>query len=607
MTDESSAAAPGPAGPDRPLPPGPADSVPAGPGIGGSAQEDSPPAPGQDGIEAAPTGDRTAADAGAAPPPPDSAPGASDVLSHARVISLCTLASRILGLAREILAAGFFGAGMAWDAFAFAFQFPNLFRRIFGEGALSAAFIPVFSEQLAKAPPARAHRFMSAVLTLLAAVTLGIMGAAMALAILLPPLLGPHTGDPEKLSLICRLSLILMPYLPLICIVALLSAILNCLKHFLMPALASVVLNVCWIGGFGVAFLWGADALTQVYIVAGAIVVGGVVELVMQIPALRARGVAFTPNLDWRQPGVLEVGRLMGPTVFGLAVIQVNLIVDNLIAEIFVPGHGAVATLYFGNRLMQFPLALIGIALAQAVFPYLSDAAAQGNLAGMGTQLSRALRVCLFVSVPATAGLVVLAEPTVQLLFQWKNFDAAAAARCTRVVAAYAAGIWAYCCIHVVTRAFHALKDTRTPVKIGAAIVGLNVALNLLLVHALGEAGLAWSTTVSAIVNFSILTRVLRRQVAEVRLDGVWRTGLVAAAASIAMAGACWGVLALLPAADAAGTLGLLGGRALRVLAPIVAGAAVFFGIALALDLPEAHEVMRALKRRRSRSVAPPR
>ncbi len=527
------------------------------------------------------------------------APTGREVLRHARIISLCTLLSRVLGLAREILAAGLFGAGVAWDAFAFAFQIPNLFRRIFGEGALSAAFIPVFTEHLNAGPPERAHRFMSTVLTLLTLVTTGLMLLGMGAALVVPALFGESSGDPDKVSLTCRLTLYLMPYLPLICVVALLSAILNCFKHFAMPALASVMLNVCWIGGFGVALAAGFTPEQQVMAVVWAILIGGLVELVMQLPPLRARGVRFTPNFEIRQPGVIELGRLMGPTVFGLAVIQINLLVDNVIAEIFVPGDGAVATLYFGNRLMQFPLALIGIAMAQAVFPYLSEAAAQKDMKSLGSQLARALRVCLYLALPATVGLMVLAGPTVQLLFQWKNFDAVAAERCARVVSAYAVGIWAYCCLHVVTRAYHAMKDTRTPVKVGAAMVGLNLALNLVLVHPMAEAGLATATSVSAIVNLWILTRGFRRKADVPPLEGVVRTGLTAAGASAAMALACWGTLALMPGEPMAAWLGTLGGRLTRLLVPMAVGGAVFLGITLALGMPEAHEVMRALWRRR--------
>ncbi|MBI3272087.1 MAG: murein biosynthesis integral membrane protein MurJ [Planctomycetes bacterium] len=502
-------------------------------------------------------------------------------IASAGIISAATLASRVLGLAREMMAARLFGVGPVWDAFALAFQMPNLFRRLFGEGALSAAFLPVFSEALAKRTATEAFRFMSAVLTLLAVLLSGVALLAWAGTYALPSLVSP--AEAWKASLFCRLLRIMLPYLPLICLVALVSSILHCFKHFALPALASVMLNVCWIGGFWVAVkVGGGDEERQVTIVAWSIVVGGVLELLMQIPALRAHGVRYRPNLDHRDPGVREVLRLMGPTVFGLAVVQINLVLDSVIAEALVPGDGAVSALYFGNRLMQFPLALIGIAIAQAVFPYFAERAAHGDTAGLREQVGQALRIVLFGALPASVGLVVLTTPIIELFLQWGKFSAQYTERTAWVVICYSLGVWAYCGNHVLTRAFYSLKDTRTPVRIGAWNVVLNVAMNLVLVWPLREAGLALATALSSVVNLVALCLLLERRVGEWAWRPIARTGALSLAASLAMGGACLGLLWALGAGGAG-----VAWRALRVAGPLGVGAAVYFGAAALLRMPE--------------------
>lgn len=512
------------------------------------------------------------------------------VVRSAWIISASTLLSRILGLVREMMAARLFGVGPVWDAFALAFQVPNLFRRLFGEGALSSAFIPVFSEQIQKRPGDEAFRFMSAMLSLLAVLLTGAAVVTLGATYAVTALYGG--AGAEKLALVCRLLRIMLPYLPLICLVALVSAILNCFKHFTLPALASVVLNLCWIGGFLVAVRVGGDEITQVTIVAASVVVGGVLELALQIPALRAHKVRFRPNLDWRMPGVREVLHLMGPSVFGLAVFQINLVMDSLIAEWCVPGDGAVSALYFGNRLMQFPLALIGIAIAQAVFPYFAEKAARGDLAGLRDQVAQALRLVLFGAVPASFGLGLLARPIIELLLQWEKFTAQSTNRTAWVVICYSLGIWAYCGVQVITRAYYSLKDTRTPVRIGMWNVLLNLTLNLILVWPLHEAGIALATAVSAVVNLVVLCVRLEGRVGAWSWGPVLRVGALSLVASGVMAGACLATLAGLPAGGAG-----LAARALRVGAPLVAGAAVYFAAARLLRMQEFGWIFGRLRR----------
>lgn len=527
-------------------------------------------------------------------PVAEPAPEKRSYLASAQIISACIFLSRVLGLAREVLSATVFGAGWVMDAWAMAFQVPNLFRRLFGEGALSAAVIPVYADHLANRTREESNHFASAMTTLLctflSAVTLVLIGVAA----VLPHLLRAPADHPEKLSLTANLMMVMLPYLPLVCVVAVLTAILNCHKHFLMPSLASVALNVCWIAGFLAVSRFGSLPQTQVYGIAVAILVGGVLELVMQIPPLRGHGVVLRPTLDWKEPGVREVLRVMGPTVFGLAIIQVNLFVDNIIAESCVPGSGAVSALYYGNRLMQFPLALIGVALAQAVFPFFADHVIRGETEGLRGSVDQAMRVSNFVSIPATAGLAVLAGPIIELLFKWKSFaqSSDATERTVLVVVCYASGVWSYCAVQVLNRAFYALKDTRTPVRAGVASVVVNLALNLTLVWWLREAGLALSTAIASVVNQVILRKALAVKIG--RGEGTSFGGFLRPIfASALMATLAWEIAALIPF-QILGSVLLT--RLVRVLVPFGVGAGTYAGLAVLLHAPEVRELLPSMR-----------
>jgi len=448
------------------------------------------------------------------------------ILSTAGVISACILLSRILGFLRDVLCTGFFGP--VWDAFIFAFTIPNLFRRLFGEGALSAAFIPTLSAYLNQKPFSEALRFINIIITLLFGF-LALLAGAVILFTFILPLVAPDFVNSSRLfsPLFLKLLRIMIPYLPLICLVALLQAILNSLKHFLMPALASVVLNICWIGGFIAAgFINGSDE-QKVMVIAWSVLIGGILEVLIQIPPLWKRKITYRPEVQFNHPGLKEVLRLMGPVIIGLAVFQVNLVIDYFIAQIFIPESGAISALYYGNRLMQFPFALIGISLATAVFPFLADYVARNDIAGMFSELNKALRIALFVGVPASIGLMVLAEPVIHWsfysmpasLFHIKAFSLDAVSRTTFVLIFYSIGIWSYGAVQITNRAFYSLKDMVTPVKVGIYTVMANFILNIILVFPLKESGIALATTVSSILNLVILLYVLGKKSREVIPD----------------------------------------------------------------------------------------
>jgi putative peptidoglycan lipid II flippase len=288
---------------------------------------------------------------------------------------------------------------------------------------------------------------------------------------------------------------------------------------------------------------------------------------------------------------------LLLPVAIGLAPVQINIAIDRFIAEAYVPGDGANTYLFFGNRLMQLPLAMIGIAMGVAVFPGLSRLAASGGRGELARELGRAYRMTLFLALPATVGLVVLARPLIALIYEHGKFGAGATDATSDILLCYALGVFATCALQVVTRAFYALKDTRTPMLVTAGTVVLNLGLNLALVFVLGSAGLALATSITAGVNLAILTWLARRRLAVLALRPVAASAMRALAASLACGAAAWGALegmgSLLPGDG-------LGARLARVLVPLAVGAAAFLGAGIGLRCPEAGELL-ALFRRRAR------
>ena len=459
-------------------------------------------------------------DGSAAPSVADVSSPRDNPVTAARTFAGVTLASRVLGLVRDIACAALFGATFVWDAFVLAFMVPNVFRRLFGEGSLSAAFLPEFSATREHDGDAAAWRLMRAVTTLLA-VVLGVLTlVVIGVCVFVPANAVAHwfgattTDEVAKLELVRTLLPILFPYVVLVCLAAVYGAALNVHGRFAAPALGPAVLNVFWIGG---AVLIGPavsdDAATQVTVVAMAIIVGGLAQAAIVIVPLLRRGGRVAPVWDPKAPGVRRILKRMGPTILGLGVLQINVLLDNVIAEAFVPGSGAVSALYYGNRLLQFPLALIGIAMGVAVFPMFARLQARGEHAELDRALSDAVRRTVFVAIPASVGLVVLAEPILRVLFLRGAFDGDALDRTTLVLGCYGVGLWASCVLQVVTRGWYALGDTKTPVKVAAWMVVVNVALNVALVHTpLAEAGLALSTAFTAMLNLAILGPGLRRR-----------------------------------------------------------------------------------------------
>jgi len=531
-------------------------------------------------------------------------------LKSAKTVSLCTLLSRVLGLARDIICASFFGTSLAWDAFVVAFKIPNLFRRLFGEGALSAAFIPVFTEYLETKGKKDAWELVNVTGTLLFI----ILGSLVVLAEISFSIIPTVFSLNSKWELVLSLLLITFPYVMFICMVAFAMAVLNSLKHFLMPALAPVALNVCWI--LGVLFLTPAfgDMLdTKIFGVAVVILIGGMIQLAIQVPVLRKEGITFWPSLNFSHPGLKRIVALMLPIIFGLAVVQINVLMDSFIAIAFAKPPdgaehfslagitipypletGAASVLYYGDRLIQFPLGVFGIAMATAVFPYFSTYAARKDWTNFTDTFNQAIRVILFIGIPASIGLILLRRPLVELFYERNAFTAESTYRTSTVILFYAIGVWAYSTSHVIIRAFYSIQDTKTPVKVGAGMVALNLILNLTLIWFLREGGLALATAISATIQIIILFVLLRKKLNITGHKHIITSAIKTLIATFFMYVTCWIMLKMMPTSD-----GKLMVKFIRLLIPLITALFAFFTVSFLLKSEELKYLYNSFRRRK--------
>lgn len=529
------------------------------------------------------------------------------VIRASSVVGSLTMLSRTLGLARDVLMAAVFGTSPTMSAFVIAFRLPNLFRRLFGEGALSAAFVPVFTETLEHDGRPAAWALARKTLTLLAVVLLAIvlvgLGAAELLKHLLHGLTAPSdraTVWLEQARLVLPLFQILFPYMFFICMVALAMGALNALHQFAIPAFTPVLLNLVWIGTLVlVCPLFGSDRAAQVRVVAWGIIAAGLLQLAVQIPALTRRG--FTPGLSfaWSDPKVKRVLLLMGPAALGMGVTQVNILIDTALA--FFIGKQAPAALFYAERIVYLPLGLFAAAMGTVLLPVLSRHAARAEPERMRNTLNHSLRHLMFLVLPASVGLFVLARPIVRMLFEWRGFTPDSTTLTSVALRFYAPGLVAFSLCKVFVPAFYALQDTRTPVRIGLGVVALNTVLNLTFILTfpphLKLAGLVLATVLAETVNALILASVFT---AKAGSPG-WRT-IGASLWRVALAAAAMGATAhvvhrgLAQSAFIAG-LNTKPGQILTVLLTISLSVAVYLAAALLLRCRELRDMRSAFRR----------
>ncbi len=423
------------------------------------------------------------------------------------VISSFTLMSRILGFVRDIFIANYLGTSNVADAFFVAFRIPNLFRKFVGEGALSAAFIPVFTQYQLQKTQEEAQEFLNSAFSFfLILLTLLVIAGELFTPWLVKITAPGFSRLPHKMMLTISLTRITFPYIFFIGLAILTMALLNALKHFAVPAFSPVLLNASMI----TAILIGHKTGNVAHALAWGVLVGGVTQLGLQVATVIKKGWKLKPTLHVLHPGVLETATLMLPSAMGLAVNHLNTFVDTILASLLPPG--SVSYLYYANRLVQFPLGLFGIALGTALLPTLSQHQTLEDKEAFKETFTFGLSLVLFITLPALVWLLIFATPTISTLFQRSAFTWQAAQATGRALFCYALGLGAFATVKVVVPVFYAQKDMKTPVKVAVATLVVNVVLNLILMIPLKHAGLALATSLASMFNLAMLLRILEKR-----------------------------------------------------------------------------------------------
>jgi putative peptidoglycan lipid II flippase len=520
----------------------------------------------------------------------------------AGLVGLAVLCSRFLGLARDQLSAALFGGGALMDAFTVAFRIPNLLRDLFAEGALSTAFTTTFSRTFVQDGDKAAWRLANKVCTL----AIVFMSAVTVIGIVAAPWLVSVLGfgfTGEKAALTILLTRVMYPFILLVSIAALAMGMLNARNIFGVPAMASSFFNLgSIIVGIGLGWWldphFGTPALLGLAI---GTLVGGAMQLLVQLPSLRRAGYAFRPDFAWRDPGVEATLRIMGPSVIAASTVLVNVTVNSAFATLL--GDGPTYWLSIAFRLMQLPLGIFGVALGTVALPLLARMAAVGNFTSFRSELARGMRLAMLLTIPASIGLIMLAEPIMSVLYQHGKFGARETMESAGALRFYAIGLSSYAALKVLVNAFYAIDRRKTPMVVSLIGVGLNLLLNWIFTLHLGwgHRGLAFSTSCIAVSNFVILYALMRRHLRLLETRAMMALLLKVAAASLALVAVCW-----------AGQHYLLSDWATLafwpkltwLLATITVAALVFLGCTLALRVDELEHLRTIVNRKLRRSSA---
>jgi putative peptidoglycan lipid II flippase len=513
-----------------------------------------------------------------------------NIARAAGVLGAATILSRIMGMVRDMVVSRLFGAGFATDAFFAAFQIPNMLRRFFAEGALTSAFVPTFSDTLAKEGEGAARELANICFTLLTIVMAGITLAGILFSPQIVGLMFPGFREvPAKFELTVLLNRLMFPYIFFISLVALCMGILNTVRHFFTPAISTVFLNISMIF---CAWLLHDRFSVPITALAVGVIVGGVLQLLLQLPTLYRLGFPIRPSFAFGHPTVRRISLLMGPSVFGVGVYYLNITVGNILASLL--PQGSISYLYYAQRLFEFPQGIFIVSVAQAVLPSMSRQAAEGDMAAMKESLAFGMRLTLFVTIPAMAGLMICATPIFSLLFMGGEFGYDKAQRCGVALVYYSLGLSLVAMVRVLVPAFYALKDTRTPVLIAFIAFLLNAGLSLILMRPLLHGGLALASSLSALGNFALLAIFLRRKIGPFGGKGIAVVALKSAIASLPVALAAWWGMGLLDWSQE-------GGQILKsaLMCATVAGATgLYLGSAWLLRCEEVRDAMAMVRRK---------
>jgi putative peptidoglycan lipid II flippase len=431
------------------------------------------------------------------------------IARNASVVAAGTIVSRILGFLRDMIIAFTLGAGIWADAFFVAFRLPNLLRRLFAEGSLTMAFIPVFSRTRRENGDVEAFVLARSVLIWLVLILSVVCVAAMVWAEPLTRLIAPgFARDPEILAGTVTLVRICFPYILFISAVALCMGVLNSLGHFWAPAVAPCILNMGLIASALLAMFLGWNVALAL---AWGVSLSGLGQWLLQQPYLRRYGLSWRGPTDLKHPGVKRIGMLMLPTVFGAAVYQVNILIGTLLASLLTAG--SISYLYYADRLVQLPLSVFGVALSTAALPSLSLLVAASDMGGFRKTLNATLSMTLFVCLPSAAGLAGMSLPIIDAVFGRGAFGQEAVMATALALVGYSSGLPAFACVRPLVAAFYALEDTRSPVIVAAACLVINVGLSLILMRSMAHVGLAVAAALSSWANVILLGMLLRRKI----------------------------------------------------------------------------------------------
>ncbi|MDE9620225.1 murein biosynthesis integral membrane protein MurJ [Citrobacter freundii] len=492
-----------------------------------------------------------------------------NLLKSLAAVSSMTMFSRVLGFARDAIVARIFGAGMATDAFFVAFKLPNLLRRIFAEGAFSQAFVPILAEYKSKQGEDATRVFVayvSGLLTLaLAVVTVaGMLAAPWVIMVTAPG----FTDTADKFTLTTQLLRITFPYILLISLASLAGAILNTWNRFSIPAFAPTFLNISMIG---FALFAAPYFHPPVLALAWAVTVGGVLQLVYQLPHLKKIGMLVLPRVNFRDEGAMRVVKQMGPAILGVSVSQFSMIINTIFASFL--ASGSVSWMYYADRLMEFPSGVLGVALGTILLPSLSKSFSSGNHDEYCRLMDWGLRLCFLLALPSAVALGILAKPLTVSLFQYGKFTAFDAAMTQRALVAYSVGLIGIIIVKVLAPGFYSRQDIKTPVKIAIVTLILTQVMNLAFIGPLKHAGLSLSIGLAACLNASLLYWQLRKQKIFTPQPG-WAWFLTRLVISVlVMSAALVGMLYIMPD----WSQGTMLWRVMRLLAVVVVGIVAYF------------------------------
>ncbi len=453
------------------------------------------------------------------------------ILKRTGTVGGLTFLSRVFGLIRDMAIAYVFGTQAAADAFFVAFRIPNLLRRLFAEGALTISFVPVFSEYLRR-DRVEAKKVVDIAFSLLAVTLIAIVLIGVVTAPLLVRLIAwGFTEQPEKFALTVSLTRLMFPYIFLVSLAALGMGVLNSLKHFAVPAAAPIVLNLGIIlGALGLTYFFDPPVIG----LAVGVLIGGAFQLGIHFPFLKRYGMMPRPRRGWNHPAVKKIAPMMATAAYGAAVYQINVIVITFLASFL--AEGTVSWLWYADRVMEFPLGIFGISLATVILPTLSDHAADQNHEKMSATLNYGLRMTSFLTIPAMAGLMVLSEPIIRILFERGSFSAASTAATSEALIYFSIGLPFIASVRVTTNAFFAVKDSKTPVRIANLSVLVNIFFALLLMFPLRHNGLALAISLAAAFNFLFQALAYQKRIAPIGWRRILRSVAQISAATAGMA-----------------------------------------------------------------------